>query len=126
MYIDIRDYGYDEFYSKQVNDFTLEGIELIPARVVEIQKDQYKIISKNGEKYARLKGAIFYKDSSEVVYPAIGDFVLVSYNDMGDDIIYKVLDRKSKFSRLDSFNRNLVTKTEQVVATNFQYLFIDY
>ena len=52
MYIDIRDYGYDEFYSKQVNDFTLEGIELIPARVVEIQKDQYKIISKNGEKYA--------------------------------------------------------------------------
>ena len=56
----------------------------------------------------------------------IDDVLELIRNDMGDDIIYKVLDRKSKFSRLDSFNRNLVTKTEQVVATNFQYLFIDY
>lgn len=124
MNIDLRDYGYDEFYSKQAKDFILEGVELIPARVVEIQKEQYRIISEKGEKYARLKGSIFYRNSSEVVYPAIGDFVLVSYNDIGDDIIYKVLERKSKFSRLDSFNRNLVTKMEQVVATNFQYLFI--
>jgi ribosome biogenesis GTPase len=43
----------------------------------------------------------------------------VKHNPLGEDIIYHVLERKSKFSRLDSFNN-----VEQIIATNFDYVFI--
>lgn len=122
MKINLESYGYDEFFKNQIDN--INNNELIPARIIEVQKDQFKVVSENGYKNARLKGSIFYKDNKKVIYPAIGDFVLIKYNPCGDDVIYHVLDRKSKFSRLDSYNSNSVTKMEQIVATNFQYLFI--
>lgn len=115
----IENYGYTDFYERQINKLNISGEELIPARVIEIQKEQYKIVTEFGENTAKLKGSLFYNEDLNSIYPAVGDFVLVRHNAYGDDIIYHVLDRKSKFSRLDSFN-----ETEQVVATNFDYVFI--
>ncbi len=114
----IEKYGYDNFYKTQVEELKVKDINLIPARVIEVQKEQYKIITEYGEKRARLKGSIFY-DNKAVLYPTVGDFILVKPNPLGEDTIYYVLERKSKFSRLDSFNL-----IEQVVAANFDYVFI--
>lgn len=116
--IDIEKYGYNDFYKKQTELLGEEVKELIPARVTEVHREQYEIVTSFGENTARLKGSIFY-NGEDVIYPAIGDFVLVKKNDLGDDIIYKVLDRKSKFSRMDTFNEK-----EQMVAANFDYVFI--
>lgn len=117
--IDIKDYGYTEFYEKQVQEFGIVEKELIPGRVVEVHKDQYKIITEYGETDATLKGSIFYNDRFTKEFPTVGDFLLVKNNPMGEDVIYEVLQRKSKFSRMDSWNRK-----EQLVAANFDYIFI--
>lgn len=115
----IEKYGYSDFFQKQVKEFNISNTDLIPARVIEVQKEQYKLISEYGESSGKLKGSLFYNDKIYNVYPTIGDFVLVKHNPLGEDIIYRVLDRKSKFSRMDSFN-----KVEQIVAANFDYVFI--
>jgi len=117
--IKIRNYGYSEFYERQIEALNLREKDLIPGRVVEVHKEQYKIVTEFGEKCAKLKGSIFYNGDTNNIYPAVGDFVLVKNNPYGEDIIYIVLDRKSKFSRMDSFYG-----TEQVVATNFDYVFV--
>lgn len=115
----IESYGYTEFYKKQEDMLNAAENGLIPGRVIEVQREQYKIITDEGESTAKLKGSIFYNETSVSIYPAVGDFVLVKHNPFGEDIVYKVLERKSKFSRLDSFN-----EIEQNVAANFDYVFI--
>lgn len=115
----IEKYGYKDFFEKQVNELKISCTDLIPARVVEVQKEQYKLATEYGESDGKLKGALFYNDKIHNVYPTVGDFVLAQHNPLGEDIIYHVLERKSKFSRLDSFNN-----VEQIVAANFDYVFI--
>jgi ribosome biogenesis GTPase len=115
----IENFGYTGFYKAQEAAFEAAEKGLIPGRVIEVQREQYKIITNEGESAAKLKGSIFYNESVVSTYPAVGDFVLVKHNPIGEDIIYHVLERKSKFSRLDSFN-----EIEQIVATNFDYVFI--
>lgn len=115
----IESYGYTEFYKNQAQKFIDEDESLVPARVTEVQREKYKIISEQGENEATLKGSVFYNNVSGTVYPAVGDFVLIKRNPYGEDVICRVLERKSVFSRIDSFNDK-----EQVVAANFDYVFI--
>lgn len=117
--INLKNYGYTNFYERQVEQLKVLEEGLIPARVTAVHKEQYKIVTEQGEKAAKLKGSLFYNDEINNIYPTVGDFVLVKPNPYGDDVIYKVLDRASKFSRLDSWN-----EIEQVVAANFDYVFI--
>jgi ribosome biogenesis GTPase len=111
-------YGYTEFYKKQIEALDIDEIEFFPARVIAVHRERYKIVTEFGENNAILKSSIFYNDENNV-YPTVGDFVVVMRNPHGDDIIYKVLERKSKFSRMDTWNSK-----EQIVATNFDYVFI--
>ncbi len=115
----IESYGFTKFYQRQIEALKVSDNDFIPARIIEVHREQYNIVTEYGENTAKLKGSLFYNGEKNNVYPAIGDFVLVWKNAIGEDIIYKVLDRKSKFSRIDSFN-----KKEQIVATNFEYVFI--
>lgn len=115
----MKKYGYDNYFEKQVEMLKVSSEDLIPGRVIEVQKEQYKIVTEFGKRSGKLKGSLFYNDKIHNVYPTVGDFVLVKYNPLGEDIIYHVLERKSKFSRLDSFNN-----VEQIVAANFDYVFI--
>lgn len=117
--INIENYGYTDFYKEKVKELNIEDKGLIPARVVAVHREQYKIISEFGENSAKLKGSIFYSGKGDIIYPGVGDFVLVVKNPCGDDVIHKVIDRKSKFSRMDGANGK-----EQLVACNFDYVFI--
>ena len=111
-------YGYTEFYKEQIVKLNIDEKEFFPARVIAVHRERYKIVTEFGENNAILKSSIFYNDENNV-YPTVGDFVVVMRNPYGDDIIYKVLERKSKFSRMDTWNSK-----EQIVATNFDYVFI--
>jgi ribosome biogenesis GTPase / thiamine phosphate phosphatase len=115
----IENYGYNDFFRAQAEAIKAGEENLTSARVIEVHREQYKIVSEHGENSAKLKGSIFYNENINNEYPAIGDFVLVKPNPYGEAVIYSVLERKSKFSRLDSFN-----EVEQVVASNFDYVFI--
>ncbi|MBU5331641.1 ribosome small subunit-dependent GTPase A [Anaerocolumna aminovalerica] len=122
--MNLKEYGFYDYFEKQINsEEKEEGI--IPARVVSVQKESYKIVSEYGENNAKLKGSNFYQDSKYQIYPAVGDFVLIKPNNMGDDIIYRVLNRQSYFSRLNpTLRNNIANASEQIVAANFDYVFI--
>ncbi|WP_455716962.1 ribosome small subunit-dependent GTPase A [Anaerosporobacter sp.] len=116
-------YGFTKAdYKEAIRYITEERIQepLIPARITQVHRERYKIVSEHGESGAKLKGSAFYNGEGVVIYPAVGDFVLIRYNPQGDSVIYTVLPRRSYFSRLDPTTR----KTEQIVATNFDYVFI--
>lgn len=61
----IQKYGYNDFFEKQVNELNISAANLIPARVVEVQKEQYKLATEYGESDGKLKGALFYNDKIE-------------------------------------------------------------
>ena len=117
--MDIKHYGYID------TETPPDG--LIPGRITELQRDQYTVITEQGEVTAVLKGAFYHAAATREDFPCVGDFVWVHYNDSGTSLITKLLPRRSKFSRADYSGRAagyVKTVLEQVVATNFDYVFI--
>lgn len=116
---DLSNYGYTENMRQGYS----EGI---PARVSAVHKERYELICEHGTIYGRLKASVYYDKKTED-FPTTGDFVLLDYNPDGDSRIIKTLPRKSKFARNDfSGHAAAFVKTviEQVVAANFDYVFI--
>ncbi len=103
-----------------------EDVRGTPARITAVHKERYEVICEYGQTYARLKTGIYFGEGYEN-FPTTGDFVLIQYNLSGDSQIVKTLERKSKFARND-FSGHAVgyvkTVKEQVVASNFDYVFI--
>lgn len=107
--------------------------ELIPenqagsiARVTAVHKERYELVCEFGEIFGRLKASVYYGDSWED-FPTTGDFVMVDFNPSGDSRIIKTLPRKTKFSRNNFLGHAagyVKTIKEQLVAANFDYVFI--
>lgn len=117
--IKLKNYGF-------TTDMILQNGKENPARVVAVHKERYALVCEYGEIYGRLKPSVYYKDKAET-FPTVGDFVLINYNSAGDSQIVKTLERRTKFSRNDfSGHAAAYVKTvkEQVVAANFDYVFI--
>jgi ribosome biogenesis GTPase len=103
-----------------------EGMSDTPARVTAVHKERYEIVCEYGQTFGRLKASIYYGEGCEC-FPTAGDFVLINYNPSGDSQIIKTLERKSKFARNDFSGHAagyVKTVKEQVVASNFDYVFI--
>lgn len=117
--MNIKDYGLkEEKIAGKVNG--------IPARIITTYRDRYEIVSDKGKGFARLKKGSFY-DNPNAIYPTIGDFVMIEWNSMGDSQIIETLKRDSSFSRASSSadrNHEMHTQHEQLVAANFDYVFI--
>lgn len=118
--VDLNEFGWNESYRIKENDGKLYG------RVIEIQRSVYKVICQYGEVNAKLKGS-FYKNNGESIFPVVGDFVELRYEEHGDSVINKVCKRKTQFSRTD-FSGHVMgyvkTVKEQVLCANFDYIFI--
>jgi ribosome biogenesis GTPase len=110
--IDLIDYGFDASMARP-------GDMGLPARVTAVQKERYELVCPEGETYGRLKAGVYYGAGSES-FPTTGDFVLIDYNDSGDSMITKTLDRRSYFSRRDP----TPGRGEQAVAANFDTVFV--
>ncbi len=103
-----------------------EDVSGTPARITAVHKERYEIICEYGQTFGRLKASIYFGEGSES-FPTAGDFVLIQYNHSGDSQIIKTLERKSKFARNDFSGHAagyVKTVKEQVVASNFDYVFI--
>lgn len=118
--INLGDYGYDDFFIRQT-ELAQNKANLTPARITEVQKDLCRAVCEYGQVWARIKGSLAFKLTSGAEYPATGDFVLLNYNPNGDSLIEQILKRKSTFTRPDP---SYSGKKEQVVASNFDYVFI--
>jgi len=117
--IDLKNYGYTQQ--------TPPPNGLIPGRITELQRERYTIITERGEVSASLKGSFYHNAQIREDLPCVGDFVLVQYNDAGDSLIAKLLPRSTKFSRADFLGHkagHVKTIYEQLVAANFNYVFI--
>ena len=117
--IDIALYGYNE------SGHPPDGY--IPGRIIKHQREKYTVITKYGEKTAVLKGANYHGVGTREDFPCVGDFVFLQYNASGVSRIAKLLPRRTKFSRADFSGHAagyVKTILEQVVAANFDYVFI--
>lgn len=121
--MNLTDYGFNPTILSTID---IPQDKSIPARVTAVHKERYALVCEHGECYGRLKSSVYYKDGLEE-FPTAGDFVLINYNPSGDSQILKTLPRKSRFVRSDfSGHAAAFVKTvlEQVVAANFDYVFI--
>ncbi len=109
--INIEDYGFEYKDVIEASD--------IPARITAVHKERYTMVCKYGEIKGILKSGLYF-NGSYADFPAVGDFVLINYNDKGDSLIIKTLPRKSYFTRSNNFGK----LGEQAIAANFDYVFI--
>lgn len=113
----LNKYGLNERFK---NEATLY-FELKIARVISQYKNMYKIITEDGEMFAEISGKFRYEVSRLSEYPAVGDFVMVNYNDLNSHaVIQNVLTRKTSFERTAVGNSN----ETQVVAANIDIVFL--
>ena len=118
--MNIKDYG---FKSNLIG--SIDNNKMI-ARIIATHKDSYEIVCNNGHGFAKIKRGYYY-DNPNSIYPTTGDFVLIEWNALGDSMIYETLKRESSFSRAASTsdrNHELHNQHEQLVAANFDYVFI--
>ncbi|MBP3284771.1 MAG: ribosome small subunit-dependent GTPase A [Clostridia bacterium] len=116
----IKEYGFKGDLSKYENS----GKEV--ARIIATYRDKYEIVCNRGFGLASIKRGCFY-DNPNSVYPTTGDFVLIEWNETGDSMITETLKRTSSFSRVATSgdkNREIHKQHEQLVAANFDYIFI--
>jgi len=117
--IDLKHYGYTETTPTPPGS--------IPGRITEHHRDKYTVITQYGEAMASLKGSFHHNAEGRDDFPCVGDFVLLQHNQSGDSRITRLLPRTSKFSRADFSGHAagyVKTIREQVVAANFDYVFI--
>ena len=69
--------GCNEWLLESVASENLEQFEL--ARVVAVHKDSYTVSNGEDEVLAELLGKIIFSASSPTDYPAVGDWVFVSF-----------------------------------------------
>ena len=86
-----------------------------PARVIEVQKNIWRLASEAGDFPARMSGRLWHRLLNPQDWPAAGDWVEA---DAG--VIFDVLPRRSKLSRKAAGRRT----EEQIVAANIDTVFI--
>lgn len=115
--INIKKYGFSESFSNGI----LQDNQLTPARILSQEKGFYRIISGKGKKLAEVSGKFQFQTTVSSDYPAVGDFVLVNWNESGNSaIIESLLPRKSAFIRKAAGG----SQQEQVVAANIDIVFL--
>jgi len=93
----------------------------VPARVLSLRGDSWRVLTPAGEGPAVLAGRLRHLADSPSDLPAVGDWVLVA-DATGEDlrVIHQVLPRQSKLSRRASGDRDI----EQVMAANVDLAFV--
>lgn len=94
--------------------------ELTVGRITLQEKGFYRIRTSMGEQNALVSGKFQFEAQSSSDYPAVGDYVMVSYADPDTAVIHQVLPRRSLFVRKAAGT----SKTEQVVAANIDTVFL--
>lgn len=107
--------GWDAFFAKDFSSVGEKG--LVPGRVVEQQRGEYRLIAERGELKASVAGSLRRAPGG---LPVVGDWAAVRMHGRGRAVIQRVLARKSKVSRKEAG----VSGREQVLAANVDVLFL--
>lgn len=93
---------------------------LVPARVISVLKDHYRVRGAAGEALAQLSGRCSFEVSSRAYLPAVGDWVVIEPTGAVRAVIHHLLPRHTKISRKVA-GREV---EEQVIAANINIVFI--
>lgn len=115
--IDMNRYGLSDLPA----DTAAKYKGLLIARILSQEKGIYRIVTEYGEKLGEISGKLRYNALTASDFPAVGDFVMVDWNENGGNaIIHQILPRKSCFTRKAAGD----TRTGQVVASNIDTVFL--
>ena len=114
MQIKLDDLGWDENFAAG-----LKAGEAAVARVSRAYKGAYMLLTASGEIAAEITGKLRHAAASTAELPAVGDWV--AYR---DSTITRVLDRRTKLSRLAAGSRPGEPGREQVMAANIDTVFL--
>ena len=110
--------GWSAHFQAQLTDRCDE--EVIPARVVGVRKNNFRISDGKKERLATVSGRL--RHNADGVYPVAGDWVLVT-----DTVILTVLPRINTLSRGAAGKRGKqdeLPQKEQVIAANLDRVFV--
>jgi ribosome biogenesis GTPase len=112
----IKMLGYDEWFQDASsgnihNDFTL-------ARVVEVNKGNYRVADGKHEMMAELAGKFVFTAENRMDFPTVGDWVIIhAVDDFSLAIIHDILPRKTLLKRKESGRK----VDFQLIAANIDY-----
>ena len=92
----------------------------ITARVILSIRDEYRLLTPEGELYGEPSGALLYGAASAAELPVVGDWVEARVVEAGHAIVQAVLPRRTKFSRRAAGTRG----DEQMIAANIDTVFL--
>lgn len=92
----------------------------VVGRVTLQEKGLYQVVTALGEKWAEVSGRYRYEADVASDYPAVGDFVMLDWNEGGNAVIRHTLPRRSCITRKAAGD----ARQEQVVAANIDTIFL--
>ena len=117
-YKNLINYGLSDRFEQESTLY--EGMFL--GRVVQQNRDLYRVVCENGELSAGVSGKLIYNANDSDSFPAVGDWVMTDREDgsHGNAVIHAILRRKSVFSRMAAGT----SKSVQIIAANVDTIFI--
>jgi len=112
--VNLRQFGWNDFFARQCGAGTPAGSAETPARVAAACRERFVVWTENGEVEAEPSGVLRY---SSRLWPAVGDWVILRD---GGRVIERVLERRTTLSRRQPGR----DASEQVLAANVDVLFI--
>jgi ribosome biogenesis GTPase len=90
--------GFGKWFQDNVNPVDLNRFDI--ARVMAVHKDSYIINNGENDVFAELIGKVVFNAASPIDFPAVGDWVFVTFYDKNTfSIIHNILPRKSLLKR---------------------------
>lgn len=90
------------------------------ARVTSHHGEIYKIRTNENEMLASVSGKFAHNAASNISFPVVGDYIIISNKESDKAVIHEILKRSSIFLRKAAGTSN----TEQAIAANIDYVFI--
>jgi ribosome biogenesis GTPase len=117
--VDLHVLGWNDFFDQYWKQHSRGSLQ--PGRVVEEQKEAYRVVGEFGELSAEVIGRLRYEASDRSAFPAVGDWVAMhAIPDEGKALIHEVLLRRTKLSRKAAGERTV----EQILVTNVEIAFV--
>ncbi|MDP8208326.1 MAG: ribosome small subunit-dependent GTPase A [Candidatus Electryonea clarkiae] len=111
--------GFDEWFQNRSDQLTGENFSV--ARIIEVNKNNYKVCDGQHDIFAELTGKFMFNIENSIDYPTVGDWVVVQcFDDFSMATIHDILPRKSLLKRKDPGK----AVEFQLIAANIDYAFI--
>lgn len=117
--IALKKFGFDEWFQSESKQLLRDGFTL--ARIVEVNKNNYKVNTSDNDIFAELTGKYLFNAINSVDYPTVGDWAVIQcFDNNSHAIIHDIIGRKSLLKRKDPGK----VVEFQLIAANIDYAFI--